>query len=146
MDRFETFTLLISSISRSRRRIKTEAMRKFNLKSPHITCLYYLYRGEKLTSKELTDLCEEDKAAISRSLDYLELNQYIYCESQAKKRYKDYLHLTEKGIEVGKYIADTIENILDISSKGVNEEEREIMYKCLNLICINLKNVLEKGE
>jgi len=45
-NRFETFTLLITSINRSIRRIKTETMARYELKSPHVSCLYYLYKQE----------------------------------------------------------------------------------------------------
>ena len=41
-ERYKSFTVLISGISRSIRRIKTEEMAEFNLKSPHVSCLYYL--------------------------------------------------------------------------------------------------------
>ena len=46
IERFETFTVLITKISRSIRKIKTEEMAKFNLKSPHVSCLYYLFKSE----------------------------------------------------------------------------------------------------
>ena len=41
LDRFKTFTLLITNINRSIRKIKTEEMAEYNLKSIHISCLYY---------------------------------------------------------------------------------------------------------
>ena len=55
-DRFETFTVLIDKVKRCIRRIKTEEMSEYNLKSPHVSCLYYLYRhkDEPLTAKELS--------------------------------------------------------------------------------------------
>ena len=44
-ERFETFTLLLSKINRSIRKIKTEEMEEFNLKCPHVYCLYYLHKS-----------------------------------------------------------------------------------------------------
>ena len=41
-ERFETFTILIARISRSIKRIKSEEMADFELKGPHVSCLYYL--------------------------------------------------------------------------------------------------------
>ena len=41
-ERFGTFTILISKISRSIKRIKSEEMAEFQLKGPHVSCLYYL--------------------------------------------------------------------------------------------------------
>ena len=85
MDRFKNFTVLINNISRNIKRIKSEEMKDFDLKTPHVSCIYYLYIENNLTAKELTDICDEDKAQISRSIDYLENNGYIICESTAKK-------------------------------------------------------------
>ena len=143
-ERFKTFTVLISNISRCIRKIKTEEMAEFNLKSPHVSCLYYLYRCGELTSKELCDICGEDKAAMSRSVEYLEANGYIYCESDAKKRYKNPLKLTEKGVNVGKTIAEKIDMMLDKASDGLSEEKRKIMYGSLWLINQNLEKIRER--
>ena len=76
-ERFETFTVLITRISRSIKRIKADEMADFELKGPHVSCLYYLSQQDGMTAAELCERCDEDKAAISRSLDDLEKNGYI---------------------------------------------------------------------
>ena len=76
-ERFEAFMVLISRISRSIRRIKSEEMAEFQLKGPHVSCLYYLSLADGLTAAALCERCDEDKAAVSRSLDYLEKGGYI---------------------------------------------------------------------
>lgn len=96
-ERFETFTVLIARINRGIKRIKAEEMAEFGLKGPHVSCLYYLSCCGEMTAAELCERCDEDKAAISRSLDDLEKNGYITCASGAGKRYKSPLRLTEKG-------------------------------------------------
>ena len=40
-DRFETFTILISRINRSIRKIKNQEMADWGLKSIHVSCLHY---------------------------------------------------------------------------------------------------------
>lgn len=146
-DRFHSFTVLIGSISRSIRRLKTDEVKEYNLSSSHVSCIYYLYKCEGLTSKELTNICEEDKALISRSLDYLERNGFITCNSVAKKRYKNALYLTSKGNEVGKALVERIDHILDLASEGLSEENRLILYQSLELINDNLSRLAEKkGE
>ena len=143
MDRFSSFTVLIGSLNRSIKRIKTEETKEFNLKGPHVSCLYYLYKEGALTAKELTSICEEDKAAISRSLDYLETCGFIYCDSVLKKRYNSQLLLTEKGKFIGESISKKIDSIVEQASLGITEEERQILYKCLNIIDGNLKKLGE---
>ena len=120
-ERFETFTVLITRISRSIKRIKADEMADFELKGPHVSCLYYLSQRDGMTAAELCERCDEDKAAISRSLDDLEKNGYITCASGAGKRYKSPLRLTERGKAVGRAIGE--------------------MYRALALVSENLERI-----
>ena len=146
VERFETFTILLNRINRNIRKIKNREMANYELRSPHISCLYYLYMTEGLTAKELCERCEEDKATISRSLDYLEKNGYLICKSENKKRYNSPFELTERGMRAGKRIAEKIKAVLDEINKGISEEERELFYHCLNIISENIDNVAKSYE
>lgn len=86
--RFETFTVLITKINRNIRKIKNREMAEYNLKGPHISCLYFIYLSGGLTATELCERCEEDKATVSRSLDFLEKNGFVFCRDQTKKGIK----------------------------------------------------------
>ena len=145
-ERFETFTLLVTRLSRSIRRLKTEEMKKWGLKTHHVSCLYYLYRDSSLTATELCELCGEDKAAVSRAIETLEEEGYILCPSKNAKRYRSPLVLTEKGKEAGKNIIDKVEEVLRVTSADVPEEERDIMYRTLEKICISLEELCEKED
>ncbi|MBR6756612.1 MAG: MarR family transcriptional regulator [Peptococcaceae bacterium] len=140
-NRYEMFTVLIAKINRNIRKIKNQEMLEYNLKSLHISCLYYLYLSGGLTATELCERCEEDKATISRSLDYLEKEGYLTCDTQNAKRYKSPLVLTEKGKEVGKQIVDKVNRVLDGVGANLTDSEREIFYRSLNLISDNLEIV-----
>ncbi len=142
--RFNIFTNHINSINRSIRRIKNLEMKEYDLKSPHVSCLYYLYKMESLSIKELTRLCNIDKGAISRTLDFLLTNGFIFYDEKPNKSYKNDLLLTDKGKEVGKFISDKIDNILEYAGNGLTEEERKILYKALDLIDNNLKEIIGK--
>ena len=143
-ERFETFTVLINRISRNIRKIKNKEMAEYNLKSSHISCLYYLYLSDGLTATDLCERCEEDKATVSRSLDYLENNGYLICESKTAKRYKSPLRLTDKGLEVAEKIADKIAHLLKEISVELTEEERLQFYHSLSLISKGLDNIVNK--
>ena len=156
-ERFKNFTILVSNINRCIHKIKTEEMADFNLKSSHVSCLYYIYKENSLTAKELCSLCGEDKANISRAIKFLESNRYLVCNSNLKKRYQTPFKLTDKGNQVGKYIADKIDSLLNRASEGLTDECREIMYYGLNLVNENLnklckvydlenKNAKEEGD
>ncbi len=145
-DRFAEFTLLMTKIRRAIRRIKTEEMAEFNLKSTHVSCLYGLYGKTPLTATELCELCDEDKAAISRSLEELKREGYVICPSETEKRYRAPLYLSEKGEETARRISEKIDGILLEASGELAEGDREIMYSSLGLISDNLDKILKKYE
>jgi DNA-binding MarR family transcriptional regulator len=144
--RYELFTALTTRISRSIKKIKNMETEEFGLRSPHVSCVYYLYTTDGLTATELCERCEEDKATISRALDFLETNGYLTCQSQHTKRYKSPLVLTEKGQLVGKQIAQKISGVLDRVSTDLTEGERAEFYRCLSLISENLEMISQNGE
>lgn len=141
--RFETFTALVTCISRDIRKIKSEEMAEFHLKGPHVSCLYYLYKQGPLTATELSELCEEDKANMSRILVYLEKDGYIV--PREYRRYRAPIHLTEEGAAVGAHIAERIDRVLLAAGAGISEEHRRILYDSLTQIHQNLQAVLRDG-
>ena len=143
MERFETFTLLVSKLSRSIRKIKSEEMAEVGLKGPHVSCLYYLSQCGGLTASELCERCEEDKAAVSRSLDYLEKNGYVTC-AEGSRRYRSPLGLTEKGAAVCRVLNEKIERVVEAASRGLSDRERQIMYGAMAVISDHLDEIAEK--
>lgn len=145
-ERFETFTVLINRISRNIRKIKNQEMAEYNLRSVHVSCLYYLYISSGATATDLCERCEEDKATISRAIDYLETKGFLTCESKTAKRYKSTLVLTDKGNEVGKQIADKISAVLDTVSVDLTEGERAAFYRSLSIISKSLEDIAKNIE
>ena len=149
-DIFQLLTANIAKMSRYIKRIKSEEMADIEagLKGPHVSCLYYIYKSNgTMTAKEITEVCDEDKAAISRSLDTLEKDGYISCESKTEKRYKSPISLTEKGKDVAVKVVKKIDKIVDLAGVGLSEENRKIFYESLALIGKNLKNLYDSyGE
>ena len=145
-ERFETFTVLINRISRNIRKIKNQEMAEYNLRSAHVSCLYYLYSNKGSTATDLCERCEEDKATISRALDYLETNGYLTCPAKSAKRYKSPLLLTDLGLDVGKKIADKIDGVLNEISGGLTEVERIAFYRSLSIISESLEAVSKNSE
>lgn len=144
MERFEAFTTIIANLSRYIRKIKTGEMAKWNLKSNHVSCIYYIYKNNSLTPKQLCDICEEDKANVSRSIEYLEENGYVKLNPMPNKRYKRTFSLTEKGEMVGRSISERIDEVLLRSGEGVSEEQRAIMYSSLIKIGESLQKIADE--
>ena len=143
--RFETFTVLITKINRNIRKIKNREMAEYNLKGPHISCLYFIYLSGGLTATELCERCEEDKATVSRSLDFLEKNGFVFCRDQTKKRYKSPIELTSKGLEVAGKIAAKIDSILETVSGQMSEGDRVIFYRFLTAVSDNIEKIAKEN-
>ncbi|MBQ7096263.1 MAG: winged helix-turn-helix transcriptional regulator [Clostridia bacterium] len=143
-ERFETFTVLINRISRNIRKIKNQEMAAYHLRSAHVSCLYYIYSMDHATATDLCERCEEDKATISRALEYLESTGFITRDTESAKRYKSPIDLTEKGLEAGKKIADKINGILNQISTDLAEEERIAFYRSLSIISESLEGMSKK--
>ncbi len=130
--------MLLNKIKRSINRIKTEEMAEYDLKSPHVSCLYYIYKRKALTVTELCEISTEDKAAVSRSIDYLIKNGFVMRKESEKKRYRAPLALTERGERIAASLVEKIDSILERAGEGVSEEQREILYTSLSVIEKNL--------
>ncbi len=116
-------------------------MCEYNLKGIHVSCLYYLYSFNPLTFGELCEKCEEDKAAVSRSIEHLKANGFITENRNSCGRYKTPIMLSEKGNEAGKKIADKISAVLKNVSSSLSDTQRADFYKMLSLISENLEKI-----
>ena len=142
--RFENFTIHIAKISRNIKRIKNQEMQEYDLRSSHVSCLYYLFSSKGLTLTELSERCEEDKATVSRSIRDLKKNGYVVADADSDGKYKAQLLLTEKGMIAGKRIADKISAVLNETDKALTGEELDTFYRCLGVISEELEKIADR--
>ena len=96
-----------------------------------------------LTATQLTELCKEDKAAISRTLSQLSSKGLVSCELPEHKRsYRTLYYLTEEGNTVVKKISSRIYSALAHGGDGMTEEQRLNLYDSLERISHNLEQYL----
>jgi len=145
-ERMELFTVLMAKIGRNIRKIKNREMSEYSLRGPHVFCIYYLYTLGSLTVTELADRCEEDKATISRAVDYLVEEEIIDRPDGSAKRYNARLALTEKGKAVGDEISHRVDFVLAEAGAGLSEEERASFYQTLNTISENLERLVKTNK
>lgn len=137
---FKSFTVMIRQINRNIKRLKTDLMAEFNLKCPHVSSFYYLYTDGPITAKELCEVCQEDKGALSRSIDYLEKEGFII-NLDKRKKYKSPLSLTEKGKTIGKHLADKIDQMFLKASSDISKEDRAVLFNSLAIVNDNLEKM-----
>ena len=72
LDRFEQFSYSISNIYRHIMKIEREEMEKYGLRGSYVQYLVAMTRfPEGITSSKLSEICDKDKAAISRIISSL---------------------------------------------------------------------------
>lgn len=147
-ERFEAFVGLITQIYKSIQKIKGLEMTEQGLRGNHTMCLYNLGRHpDGLTCAQLTTLCEEDKAAISRTLAELETRGYVRREAPAGSgKYRAKLLLTEKGQVVARFIRKRAESIVEQGGEGLTDSQRESLYASLSLISQNLQSLPDEND
>ncbi len=145
--RYEKFSGLIASINKSIQKIKSIEMEEFDLKGSGVQCLFFLFKEKGgVSSAKLCALCQEDKAAISRTLKELEAAGYVCVDREESRKYKNPICLTESGRRVGEAIMRKIDEVFSVGSAGISQAERESLYASLDKIANNLKEILEKIE
>ncbi len=144
-DRYTNFTRLMLNISRCVQKIKKVEMEKLGFKGNQVEVLLALsQRKEGLNFAELCEACDEDKAAISRTVKDLTSKGLLLQEGEQK--YKNNIKLTDQGREVGRLVCGKIEDFIELGSRGVSLKEREKMYEILEKISKNLTKICQKGE
>ncbi len=144
-DRFELFVTTINQIYRNLHRIKKREMEELDLKGSYLMCLYHMAKHpDGLTVTELSELCDEDKAAISRTV--AELSQRGYAVIENTQKYRAPVKLTEAGQKVSIRISKIVEKAVVAGSEKLSESERIAFYKALLQISRNLQKYLISEE
>ncbi len=144
--RFEQFCAAISSIQHSISKIERVEMARYGLKGPHAQCLLTMERHpEGITAARLCEICEKDKAAISRTLAELEHAGMITRVDPEGKRYRTKLYLTEKGSEVAANVDDLVHEAVSRVSRSYDVQTREIFVHVLTTIADSLQNLCQDG-
>ncbi len=145
IQRFESFVAGITVCYKYIQRIKSIEMVELGLKGTHAMCLFHLHRHpEGLTAAQLSSLCGEDKAAISRTV--ADLRQQQLLTPQSDKHYRAPLQLTDQGCAVSQRVEQIIEQWVTAGGDGLTEQQRTDFYQSLSMIAANLKNKMDSSK
>lgn len=146
ISRFEQFTSAVFSINRCVQKIERVEMAKFGLKGPQAQCLLAMNRHpEGVTATQLRELCDKDKAAISRTVAELEQVGMVERITNNGNRYRAILKLTAAGEFAARQVADRANFAVEKASEGMSDEERAVMYRTLGLIAGHLQTICDEG-
>ena len=146
VSRFEHFSASISYIYRYIQRIERTEMEKYGLKGPHAQCLLAMRRyPEGITAARLCEVCDKDKAAISRMMAELEEKGMVSRGDEKGNRYRMQLRLTALGEEAADHVEQRAKLAVEEAGSGMTEEQRATLYAVLDLIAGNLQTICAEG-
>ena len=144
--RYETLSGSISSMYHDIQKIERTEMAHYGLKGPHAQCLLAMKKHpEGITAARLCEVCEKDKAAVSRILAELEEAGMILRENRNGSRYRAILLLTDRGQEAAAAVVEKARLAVELAGKGFGAEEREVFYRVLSIISGNLHKLCRDG-
>ena len=144
--RYELLSSSISSMYHDIQKIERVEMAKFGLKGPHAQCMLAMSRYPGgLTASQLCELCDKDKAAISRTVAELEEAGMVARLAQNGSRYRAMLTLTEQGAAAARAVSDRAQVAVEQAGAGLNDAQRQVFYQVLALISGNLHTICKNG-
>ena len=144
--RFEQFTSAISSIYQSIAKIERVEMAKYGLKGPHAQCLLAMSRyPDGITAARLCEVCEKDKAAVSRTVAELEEAGLLTKQEKNGIRYRVPLRLTQAGRDAAQTVNDLAGKAVEQAGAGLTDEQRDVFYHVLGVIAQNLHTIGRDG-
>ena len=144
--RYELLSSSISSMYHDIQKIERVEMAKFGLKGPHAQCILALSRyPEGMTVSQLCEICDKDKAAISRTVSELEDAGMILRSPRNGTRYRAPLTLTEQGIAAAQAVSERAHLAVEHAGIGLEDNQRQIFYQVLTLIAGNLHTICKDG-
>lgn len=146
ISKYEHFSVSVSCIHQDIQKIERMEMEKFGLKGPHAQTLLALSRyPEGITSVALCEVCEKDKAAISRSVAELEEKGMVLRNQVNGSAYRAKLTLTEKGIAAADAVSKRAQQAVEQAGAGLGDEQRTVFYQVLALVAGNLHTICKDG-
>lgn len=146
LDRFEHFSYSISNIYKHIIKIERDEMEKYGLRASYVQYLITMSRyPEGITSAKLSEICEKDKAAISRIVCEMEERGLVMRESDKNNLYRARLVLTDEGKRAADYVCDRAEKAVNAAGQGLSDEDRKIFYGALAIFEANLRRISRSG-
>ena len=144
--KYEIFSTVISSLYRDIQRIERTEMAKYGLKGPHAQCLVVMDRHPSgITAARLCEICERDKAAVSRTVAELEEAGLLTRREQNGIHYRVPLVLTEAGKAAARDVNGVAGRAVEQAGAGLNDAQREVFYQVLGHIAQNLQTISRNG-
>ena len=146
LDRFERFSYAISEISRCWRKLASEELAKYGLKSPHATYPTTLYKyPDGISVPTFCEVSGKDKSDASRMIAILEEKGLATKKVVDGSLYRGLWVLTDQGKVAAEQVCQRASKAVELAGKDLTEETRDVFYKALESITTNLTALSKEG-
>ena len=146
LNRFEQFTSAISALCRDVQKIERDEMEKQGLRGAFAQYLLAISRyPEGITASALCEVCDKDKAAVSRIIGEMESKGLLQKINDGTSQYRARISLTPAGEEAAAFVRERASAAVELAGCGLSDEDRKAFYKTLELISENLQEICKKG-
>lgn len=144
--RFEQFSFAISSINRYVQKLERDEMIKYGYKGSYAQYLVVMHRHpEGITSAQLCEICDRDKAAVSRVVTEMKKKGIIKWENKNDSRYRARLILTDEGKKAAEFVCERACAAVAVVGETLGEQERKIFYGILDMFAEKLQILTKDG-
>lgn len=144
--RYQQFSYIVSVINRQIQKIERDVMEKHGYKGAFAQYLMAMRRNsEGITSAQLSEICDKDKAAVSRVITEMIEKELVARNATNETLYRAKLTLTDKGVEIADYIAKQGAAAVAAVNNGLNKEELKMFYSNLDYIADRLHVISKDG-
>jgi DNA-binding MarR family transcriptional regulator len=95
----------------------------------------------QITAAKLADLCQRDKADVSRAVAAFQKKGIL--EPYGESKYRASLILTKEGKELASQISRRASEVIGQAGQDISQEMRENMYQCLDSIALRMREICE---
>ncbi len=146
ISRYEQFSYEISGIYRLIQKIERDEMVKYGFRGAFAQYLLALNgHSDGLTSAQLSEICDKDRAAISRIISEMEEKGLVTRRSANDRMYRALIRLTDEGRRAAEFVRSRAAPAVAAAGKGLTDEKRKIFYEALDLIAANLDRISREG-
>ena len=143
LNRFTQFCFNISAINRAIQKIERDEMERYGNRGAFAQYLVVMMQyPDGVTAAQLRDLCDRDKAAVSRALTEMEEKELIY---RTGSHYRAKLFLTEAGQEAAQFVCERAIIAVMEAGKGLTDADRTVFYAAMDRIASNLQALSKQG-
>lgn len=146
LQRFEQFSAAISGIYHAIQKLERAEMIKYGLKGPYAQYLVAMARcPEGITAARLGQVCDKDKAAVSRAVTEMEQRGLVTRDCANHTLYRALLRLTDEGKQAAHYVCEKAKTAVEFAGKDLSGDDRAAFYTALHQIAVNLQTLSESG-